>query len=176
MRENIVAIVVFCTLVCVFVGWFWLIYVFVGSKSFRKKKWNRVNWLEIVLIASYTILLRRKLTCYFCWVSTSQNSFRRNFVNYGTPCHTIGHFVFWYHHASGHLVIYRECYGSERAFFTLRCFLHYTPSCWFQGNSGAGISTLKLVGLHADIRNIVPARLFVWITTIHKRSMVAGSI
>ena len=38
MRENIVAIIVFCTLVCVFVGWFWLIYVSVGSKSFRKKK------------------------------------------------------------------------------------------------------------------------------------------
>ena len=42
------------------------------------------------------------------------------------PCHTIGHFLFWYHHvtyrtpchASGHLVIYRECYGFERAFFT----------------------------------------------------------
>ena len=28
-------------------------------------------------------------------------------------------------HASGHLVIYRECYGFERAFFTPRRFLLY---------------------------------------------------
>ena len=47
------------------------------------------------------------------------------------PCHTIGHFVFWYHHdtyrtpchASGHLVIYHECYGFERAFFTFHVSL-----------------------------------------------------
>ena len=31
-------------------------------------------------------------------------------VTYRTPCH-----------ASGHLVIYRDCYGFERAFFTLMC-------------------------------------------------------
>ena len=31
------------------------------------------------------------------------------------------------------LVIYREYYGSERAFFTLRHFLPYTFSCCFQG-------------------------------------------
>ena len=36
-------------------------------------------------------------------------------VTYGTLCH-----------ASGHLVIYRECYGFERAFFTLRSFLPCT--------------------------------------------------
>ena len=42
-----------CTLVCVFVGWFWLICVFVRSKSFSKKK----NWLEFVLMTSFTILL-----------------------------------------------------------------------------------------------------------------------
>ena len=39
-------------------------------------------------------------------------------VTYRTPCH-----------ASGHLVIYLERYGFERAFFTLRRFLPYTPSC-----------------------------------------------
>ena len=39
-------------------------------------------------------------------------------VTYRTPCHV-----------SGHLVIYRECYGFGRAFFTLRCFLPYNPFC-----------------------------------------------
>ena len=45
----------------------------------------------------------------------------------------IGHFVFWSHHvtyrapchASGHLVIYRECYRLQRAFFTLRRFFNF---------------------------------------------------
>ena len=31
----------------------------------------------------------------------------------------------------------RECYGSERAFFTLRRSLSYTPFCWFQGFPGS---------------------------------------
>ena len=57
-------------------------------------------------------------------------------VTYRTTCHT-----------SGHLVIYRECYGFERAFFTLRCFLPCTPSCYFQDLSGAGSLTLRLAGL-----------------------------
>ena len=77
------------------------------------------------------------------------------------PCHSIGHFVFWYHHvthrtpchASGHLVIYRECYIFERVFFTLRHFLPNTPSCWFQGLPSAASSFSKLAGLHADLRN-----------------------
>ena len=34
---------------------------------------------------------------------------------------------------------------------------------------GAGSSALMLAGLHADLRNIAPAQLFVCITTIHKR-------
>ena len=32
------------------------------------------------------------------------NFFRRNSVTYATPCHAIGHFVFWY----------RECYGFQK--------------------------------------------------------------
>ena len=31
------------------------------------------------------------------------------------------------------LCCYRECYGSERTFFTLRRFLPYTPLCFCQG-------------------------------------------
>ena len=57
-------------------------------------------------------------------------------MTYGTPCHAIGHFVFWCHHVtyrtpchvSGHLVIYSECCRFEsifysQAFFTLHSFL-----------------------------------------------------
>ena len=47
-------------------------------------------------------------------------------------------------HASGHLVIYCECYGFERVFFTLRCLLPYTPSCWFQGFPGRRQCNLKV--------------------------------
>ena len=104
-------------------------------------------------------------------------------MTYGTPCHTIGHFVFWYHHVtyrtpcytSGHLVIYRECYGFERAFFTLRPFLPCTPSCCFQGFPGASSLISRLAGLQADLRNIAPAALFFWITAIHNKSILVGS-
>ena len=50
--QNIV--VVFCLLNFVLLVDFGLIYVFVRLKPFRKK---RINWLEIVLITSFTILL-----------------------------------------------------------------------------------------------------------------------
>ena len=86
-------------------------------------------------------------------------------VTYRTTCHT-----------SGHLVIYRECYGFERAFFTLRFFLPCTPSCYFQGLSGAGSLTLKLPGFHADLRNIFSAQLFVSITTVQKMGYSGRSI
>ena len=82
-------------------------------------------------------------------------------MTYGTPCHAISHFVFYYNHvtyrtschAIGHLVIYREFYRFERVFFTLRRFLPNTPSSWFQGLPGVGSLTLKLAGLYADLRN-----------------------
>ena len=44
-----------CLLIFVYVDWFWLICAFALSKYFHKKK--IINWLEIVLIASFTILL-----------------------------------------------------------------------------------------------------------------------
>ena len=79
-------------------------------------------------------------------------------------------------HACGHLVIYRESYGFERAFLTFRRFKPYTPSCWFQSFPGAGSSTSELARLHADLQNIAPARLFPWITAIPKRAIMIGSI
>ena len=39
----------------------------------------------------------------------------------------------------------------------------------FKASLGAGSSTSKLAGLHADLWNIAPTRLFVWMTAIHKR-------
>ena len=80
-------------------------------------------------------------------------------MTYGTPCHAIGHFVFWYDHvtyrtpchASGHLVN-RECYGFGRTFFTLIFYLKLLPA-GFKVSLGAGSSTSKLTELHADLRN-----------------------
>ena len=92
-------------------------------------------------------------------------------VTYRPPCRTSGDPVFYSYpsylygttrhsghqvhgtlcHASDHLVIYCKCYRSEIVLFTLRHFLCYTPSCFFQGFPGPGISTSKLAGLHAYI-------------------------
>ena len=82
-------------------------------------------------------------------------------ITYGTLCH-----------ASGHLMIYRKCYGFGRPFYS-QVFLSCIPSCFFQGFPEAGSSTSKLAGLHPDLRNTVPVRLFVWITTIHKSFLCA---
>ena len=72
-------------------------------------------------------------------------------------------------HASGHLLIYRECYGFERAFLLSGVFLPCTPSCFLKGFPGDDNSTSKSAGFHDDLQNIVLARLFVWKTVIHKR-------
>ena len=111
--------------------------------------------------------------------SLVKNFFRRNSVTYATPCHAIGHFVFWYEHVtyrtlcytSGDLVIYREFYGFERVFLTLRCFWPCTPSCCLQGFPGAGSLTSKLAVLLADPQNKALARQFVWITAIHNKTI-----
>ena len=41
-------------------------------------------------------------------------------------------------------MIYRECYGFEISFFTLRRFLPYTSSCWFQGFPGSWQFNLRV--------------------------------
>ena len=56
-----------------------------------------------------------------------------------------------------------------REHFLLSSVFYLTLLPFFQGFPGAVSSTSKLAVLHADLRNIVPARLFVWITTINKR-------
>ena len=72
--------------------------------------------------------------------------------------------------------LYRECYGFKRVFFYSQAFLPYTPSCCFQSLSGASSSTSKIAGLHDDYWNIALARLLHWITAIHKRGILVGSI
>ena len=108
--------------------------LFVLAKFSRKKIKNlKLPWWP----HSYCYWVKRYFYCFLLTLSKSKTPFGRNSVTYGTLCHAIGHFVFYYHHvtcrtschASGRLVIYSECYGFERAFFTLRCFWPYTPSC-----------------------------------------------
>ena len=67
-----------------------------------------------------------------------------------------------------YLVTCRECYWFEIELFTLKRFLPWVPSGFFQGFPGASSSTSKLAGLHADLRNIAQTRLFVWITIVQK--------
>ena len=86
--------------------------------------------------------VKRYFYRFLLTLSKSKIPFGRNSVTYGTLCHAIGHFVFYYHHvtcrtschASGHLVIYGECYGFERAysqaFFTLHSFLLVSRPRW----------------------------------------------
>ena len=61
--QKLVAFVVFCSLVFALLVGFGLIYVFVRSGFFSKKK-KRKNGLKIVLINSNTILLRSKFRFY----------------------------------------------------------------------------------------------------------------
>ena len=85
-----------------------LICSFVRVKSFRKKK-KKKSWFEIALIASSTIIPSQKLPSYFYCLylvifagfRKVTNSFQRNSVTYGTPCHAIGSFDFWYHEYYG---------------------------------------------------------------------------
>ena len=81
----------------------------------------------------FLLPLKKKITSYFY----SQKLLSEKLRDLPDAMPHIGHFVFYYlhvtyrkpYHASGHLAIYRECYGFERVFFTLRSFLPYTPSC-----------------------------------------------
>ena len=55
-----------------------------------------------------------------------------------------------------------------QAFFTLHSFPTFLPQPVFiKASLGAGSSSLKFAGLHADPRNADHAHLFVWFTAIH---------
>ena len=71
-------------------------------------------------------------------------------------------YVFIY--SSLHFFMYRKCYGIEKASFTLRLFLPYTPSCFYQGLPGPGSSALKNPECFTEVRNTSRTHLFVSIT------------
>ena len=51
--------------------------------------------------------------------------------------------------------------GFDRAVFTLRLFLPYTPSSFYQGFPGAGSSAMKVAGLPIELQITYSVHLFV---------------
>ena len=80
------------------------------------------------------------------------------------------------------VLLYSECYGSERAFFysqaffTLHCVPKFGTTCFYQGFPGAGNSAFKVAGPSTDVRNTDRVQLFVWVTLFSKRYLSLGSI
>ena len=114
-----------------FVSWFLLVYVFVRLKFV--KTGLKLSWLS-----QLPILLSQKLFLLPQKLASVKSSFRRNFMTYRKACHAVGNFVFWLSPCYLQEAMpcqwsssNRECYGFERAFFTLRRFLLYPSSCWF---------------------------------------------
>ena len=142
-------------------SWFLRSGDFLRSKSFRKKKnqTNKLAWNchDNLIYFTTEKLLSEKL-CYLRDPTSSHWSlcFLHHHVTYRTM---------------SLMVIYRECYGFERAFI----YLTLLPA-GFKASLEARSSTSKFAGLHAYPQNIAPAWLFVWVTAIHKRGIVVGSI
>ena len=90
-------------------------------------------------------------------------------VTYGTSCHGRGH-----QHFPPNL--YRECYGFQRAFFTLRHFFTLNFSLLLSRPPRANSSPSRVAGLHADHRNIDPVWLLCRMTAIRKVGLLVGSI
>ena len=89
-------------------------------------------------------------------------------VTYGTLCYATGHKPLLTQ------ACYREWYRFQTAFFTLRRFLPCNASCFCQCFPRASSLASKFPGLRADLWNIIPAWLFIWITAIHKRCICGG--
>ena len=63
-----------------------------------------------------------------------------------------------------------------QVFFTLRSFpTFFTQPAIIEASLGAGSSSLKFAGLHADLWNTGPAHLFVWFTAIHNLDIQKNS-
>ena len=129
---------------------------------------------------NFLIIFFLKIISDFVFL-TKFNFFRRNSVMYGTPCRTIGHFVFFIitmlltgHHAMP-LVIQsfftasatdlRECFLLSGIFY-LHSFLLVLRPPWGRQFS-LNISRASC----GYFRNIDPSRLFVSITTIHNKNI-----
>ena len=78
------------------------------------------------------------------------------------------------------LLLYRECYGFETAFFTFRHFLSYTPSshlvqalpqtAFVKVSLEAGSSPFKVAGLPTAVQNTDLTHLFGNHTVLHKHT------
>ena len=151
--------------------------MFISNNCLSFHLWWMENLLKHQKVSKYYETDCGPLLDIFADFKRAENSFWRNSANYGTPCHAIGYFVFYYHHftyrtpchAIGHLMIYRECYEFERALLLSDVFYLTLLRAGFKAPQGAGSSPFRLAWLHADLRNIAPVQLFVWITTIHKK-------
>ena len=136
----------YCCLCCLvfakfcFVGWFLRVSVLVRTKSFLKKK---INKLEIVLITSFYYTTDLRQLWALPWLLLIALLFHHIFTTSATVL-------------SGH--------------FLPRCFLPYAPSqhlaqpAFIKASLGAGSSSLKVAGPPTEVWNIDPAHLFVWIT------------
>ena len=124
----------------------WIKLIFL--KEIHSKDIFNFGW-DIFLTISTTQLVRAPLITYPLLCSTC--------VTYGTSCHARSHRDFPPFSLSG--VFY----------------LALLPAV-FKASLGADSSISKLAGLYADLQNITPARLFAWITAIHKRFILVGSI
>ena len=69
------------------------------------------------------------------------------------------------------VLLYSEYYGSERTFFTLRRFLPYTPSWFYQGFLESNSSTFKASGFPTEVWNADPTHLLV-LTTLSSAKVV----
>ena len=72
-------------------------------------------------------------------------------VTYGTPCHAIGHQLLPTHLFSMSATDLRE------RFLLSGIFYHTLLPAFFKASLGAGSSTSRLAGLHADLWNIAPS-------------------
>ena len=124
------------------------------------------NFLPHILKKSY-LIFRRTLrdshffvySFLFVFISSNFFSFLFSFLQIFLLL-----ILFVYFTVSSFLCCYRECYGFERASFTLRWSLPYTPSCFYQDFDGAGSSALKVAGLATEFRSIDLTHMFVSIT------------
>ena len=104
-------------------------YFFNNTFSYRTPK---------VAASDLCTFLLQDLKNFLSFEDDKSKKFLCDCVTRGTLYHTIGHQLLptW--------PCYRDCYGFERALFTLRRFLPCTPSCCFQGFPGRRQLNLKI--------------------------------
>ena len=172
-----------------------LVSVFLRAESFRKKKkkqaWNYLDsfnslycWKKLSSLWTSQKTYLKNLLVIFADFQQSKTPFGETpwlMRRHATPLVTL---FFWYHHVtyrtpchvSGHPWSTTSATNLRKRFVPSSVFYLALLPAGLKPSLGAGSSTSKLAGFHADLRNIVQNRLFVWITTIHKRGTVVGSV